>query len=101
MKTVIVRYRLKPEAVEENDRLVAAVFAALAERRPAGLRYESFKLPDHARVHLAQIDTKDGASPLQALEAFRAFTAGIKDRCLEPPVASDVEPIGSYTLLAE
>ena len=101
MKTVIVRYRLKPEAVEANDQLVAAVFAALAERRPAGLRYESFKLPDHARLHLAHIDRKDGTNPLQALEAFRAFTAGIKDRCVEPPVASDAELIGSYAPPAE
>ena len=32
-KTTIVRYRTRPEAAEENARLVEAVYAALADRR--------------------------------------------------------------------
>ena len=39
MTTVVVSYRPKPERVEENLRLVEAVYAELASSAPAGFRY--------------------------------------------------------------
>src|SRR6185295_859253 len=35
----LIRYKLKPDRVAENERLVAAVFDALEAARPPGLRY--------------------------------------------------------------
>ena len=34
----MVRYKLKADRVDENERLVRAVYQQLAERRPAGVR---------------------------------------------------------------
>ncbi len=102
MKRVMVRYKLKAERVGENEALVGAVFTALAEGKPEGLRYATFKLPDgQSFVHIASVETTDGQNPLQALAAFRAFTEAIKDRCEEPPVALDLTEIGSYRFFGQ
>jgi hypothetical protein len=97
MKTVIVRYKTKPGSTAENERYIKAVFKELQESSPGGLRYVSFKLADGLSfVHIASIDTADGSNPLTQSPAFKAFLAGIKDRCEEQPVAIEATEIGSY-----
>jgi hypothetical protein len=96
MKTVVVRYKVRPEAVAENERLIRKVFEQLAVARPQGLRYQSVKLADGVSfMHVATVQARD-ASPLPALPAFRDFVAGIRDRCVEPPSTSEVEVLGTY-----
>jgi hypothetical protein len=46
MKRIVVRYRVKPESVAENERLIKAVFEQLRREQPAGLRDASFKAND-------------------------------------------------------
>jgi hypothetical protein len=97
MKRVMVRYRLKAECVDDNVRLVRAVFDELARAAPTGIRYTTFQLPDRVSfVHLASIETADGSNPLLALDAFRAFSAAIKDRCEEPPATAELSEVGNY-----
>jgi hypothetical protein len=94
---VMVRYKVKADASGENERLIKAVFAELARSRPAGLRYQSFKLADGVSfVHVASVDTADGTNPLVALDAFKSFTKDIKDRCTEPPVTTELTLVGSF-----
>ena len=67
-------------------------------RGPAlpGLTYASYRLDDGVSfVHVASIEDPDN-NPLRQLAAFQTFTAGIKDRCDEPPVTSVLQQIGSY-----
>ncbi len=98
MKRVMVRYRVKPDRVEENEQYIRAVFAELEKSAPDGVRYASFKQDDGASfVHIASIEAE--ANPLQDLSAFKAFTADIRERCDEPPVAVELSEIGSYRLL--
>jgi hypothetical protein len=97
MGTTVVRYKAKPERADENQALVEAVFAELAETAPAGLTYETYRLADGVSfVHVASIDTEDGSNPLTATPAFAAFLQGIADRCSEPPVAVGANKIGAY-----
>ena len=97
MKRVLVRYKVKPDKVQENEALVRAVYQALQNENPAGLRYATFKLEDGVSfVHLASIETDDGHNPLSELAAFKAFQEGIKDRCDEPPAAVDLDTLGAY-----
>jgi hypothetical protein len=97
MKRVMVRYRVKAERVEENERYIGKVFEQLDRERPVGLRYASFKLDDGVSfVHIVSVDTVDGVDPLRALPAFTAFTASIKERCDEPPVVAHLSEVGSY-----
>lgn len=97
MGATVVRYTTKPERAEENQALVEAVFAELAETAPTGLRYETYRLADGVSfVHVASIDTDDGSNPLAATPAFAAFLRGIADRCSEAPLALEATKIGSY-----
>lgn len=96
MRRVLVRYRVKPEQVEANEALVNAVYAELHGHAPDGFRYATFKLADGVTfVHVALYE---GESPLVSLAAFRAFQDGIEDRCDEPPVVTEMSPVGSYRL---
>ena len=96
MRQVMVRYKVKPERVEENEALVRAVYEELAAAEPDGIRYATFRLDDGVSfVHIALVD--DGQS-LNELGAFQRFTADIRDRCDEPPATSTLHPIGAYRL---
>ena len=94
MKTVMVPYKIKPDRIAENEKLVRAVYEQLHREKPRGLRYATFKLADGVSfVHLAVVE---GENPLMTLPAFKAFTADIEDRCEEPPAPVDITEIGSY-----
>jgi hypothetical protein len=97
MKRMMVRYKVRPDRVAENERYVAGVFEQLKREQPAGLRYATFKLDDGVSfVHIVSHEAADGGNVLTALSAFNAFTSTIRDRCEEPPVATDLQEIGSY-----
>lgn len=99
MKRVLVRYKVKAEKAEENQKYIESVFEELHANRPEGLRYASFKLDDGVSfVHIASIET-EGGNPLSDTAAFKAFQAEIKERCEEPPAAVELHEIGSYRLL--
>ena len=99
MKRVIVRYRVKPERVLENEELVRGVYAELQETAPDGLRYGTFRLDDGVSfVHIAE---HADDNPLRRIAAFQRFQEGIGDRCDEPPAAVEMHEIGSYRLLED
>src|SRR5215207_1561793 len=96
MRRVLVRYKVKSDRVAEHEQLVAGVFEELQRERPAGLRYETFKLDDGVSfVHVAVHET-ESSSALTELRAFKAFTANIKERCEEPPVSTRLNAVGAY-----
>ena len=93
--TVIVRYTTRPDAAEENQRLVENVFAELATSSPDGLRYATFRLADGVTfVHVAVID--DEPNPLQQVTAFQEFARDINERCVDGPTPSQATIVGSY-----
>ena len=93
----MVRYKVKAGRAEENERYIANVFEQLRREKPSGLRYASFKLEDGLSfVHIVSHDAADGRNPLTELSAFKAFVAGVRDRCDEPPVTVELREIGSY-----
>ena len=95
MKRVIVRYKVKPVAVAENEELVRAVYEELQQTQPAGMRYATFKLDDGVSfVHINFNDDTDDV--LTGLTSFKAFQQGIGERCDEAPKVSVLSEIGSY-----
>ena len=95
MRQVIVRYRVKSDRVDENVAKVKAVYAELAETKPAGLRYATFVAADGVTFfHVAAIE--GDTNPLAACKAFKAFQEDIRDRCDEPPAPTDLTQVGSY-----
>jgi len=94
-KTLIIRYRTRPEAAEENSRLIEAVFSSLAELRPTGFSYATYRLADGATfVHIARLDGTE--NPLVTLPAFAEFQRDLAQRCVEPPAPSAATVVGSY-----
>lgn len=94
-KTTIVRYTTRPEAADENQRLVERVFAQLAAEEPGALRYAVFRLADGVSfVHIAVVEGE--ASPLSQLTTFAEYVQGIGERTAEPPQVSDATLVGSY-----
>jgi hypothetical protein len=73
------------------------VFAQLARDKPAGRRYQVFKLGDGVSfVHVSSSDAGKDGNSLVKLETFRGFTAGIKERCEEAPGTVEMQAIGAY-----
>jgi hypothetical protein len=95
MNQVMVRYRVKPDQAARNEELVRAVYDELHRTQPAGLRYATFRMQDGLTfVHLAETD--DERNPLSELKAFQQFQEGIRSRCDEPPIATELHEIGSF-----
>jgi len=96
MSKVMIRYKVKPERVQENEQLIRAVYEELQSTVPAGLRYATFRMDDGAGfVHIAANDT-GGPSPLREVAAFQRFQQDVGERCLEPPVSVELHEIGSF-----
>ncbi len=97
MRQVMVRYRVKKDRVAEHEELLRAVFEELRRTEPKGLRYGAFRLPDGVSfVHVAFVEGE--TNPLQAVEAFKAFTKSVDDRCDEPPQTATLTQLGSFGL---
>ena len=96
MKTIMVRYKTSAAHAGTNEALVRAVFEELRARAPAGLRYACHRLPDEGTfIHIATVETPD-ENPLTTLPSFKAFQSQLKERCVEPPVFTELWVVGSY-----
>jgi len=96
MGSSMVRYKVLADRGDENEILVRAVYEQLARERPAGLHYATFKLPDGVSFMHVVFETDQPGGILGRVDAFKAFTAEIDDRCEEPPVATELTLVGSY-----
>ena len=91
----VVRYTTRPDAADENEQLIKAVFAQLAEQQPKGLRYVAIRLDDgDSFVHVAVLD--DEHNPLAGLPAFGAFLSAINERCADGPTPASGTVVGAY-----
>jgi hypothetical protein len=94
-RTVVVRYTTRPEAAEENARLVAAVYEELDRTRPPGFRYATSRLADGVSfVHFAVLEGDD--NPLDRSPAFAAFQEAIGDRLAYGPRPAPGTLVGAY-----
>jgi hypothetical protein len=99
MKTVMVRYKTTEAQAAANEALVRAVYEELRAGAPAGVRYATFRLADGVTfIHLAMFENPD-INPIAPLAAFKAFQKDLKERCVEPPVVTELSPVGSYSAI--
>ena len=96
MGSSIVRYKVKAGRAEENVALVQAVYAELAAKRPEGLHYATFRLPDGLSFMHLVVETDQPGRILGQIDAFKAFQADIEGRCDEPPAVAEITLVGSY-----
>jgi hypothetical protein len=98
-RTTVIQYETRPEAADENQRLVERVFEELGAVAPDGLRYAAFRLADGVTfVHV--MDAEGEADPLTGLASFAEFQAGARDRMAGAPARAGATLVGSYRFLA-
>jgi hypothetical protein len=96
----VIRYKTKPEAGDENQRLVEEVYRELAARDPGGVRYATLRLEDGVTfIHIFITDSSDTPNPLGTIAAFAEFQRDLAQRCVEQPAAQAASVVGSYRLL--
>jgi hypothetical protein len=94
-KSVVVRYQTRPDAAEENARLIEEVCTALAKIAPSDFRYTAYRLADNVTfVHVAHHAGSD--NPLATLPEFAEFQRDLAQRCVEQPMPSPASVVGSY-----
>ena len=97
MKRTIIQYTVKADCAAENQQFVEKVYEELRRNSPPGLRYATFKQPDNRTfMHLVSVEADNSDAPLVQSDSFKAFQAGIKDRCEVLPVATELTVVGSY-----
>jgi hypothetical protein len=97
ISSVVVSYRVRPEAVAEHVRLIEAIFEQLRAEQPGNVEYKVMCLDDGVSfVHVSTADTADGSNPLPEMSAFRAFGKDSAARVATPPVPTAADIIGSY-----
>jgi predicted SnoaL-like aldol condensation-catalyzing enzyme len=81
-KRLVTRYAtVSPEAADENERRVKAVFTELLERRPENVSYLVLRLADDSFVHVSFHDHGDDEeNPISSTAAFQVFQEGHGDR---------------------
>lgn len=82
--------------MDENQRLVREVFAALREAGTEGVRYATYYEGDGWFVHVAGIWAGGGHNPINETDAFGRFQRELKARCVTPPTVTEVELVGAY-----
>jgi hypothetical protein len=95
-KTMLIRYKTSEARAEENATLIRAVFDEIRTRAPKGIRYVTYRHADGVTfVHMATI-TNPEKDWINALPSFKAFQAQLKERCVEPPVISELNALAAY-----
>jgi hypothetical protein len=97
MSPMLVRYRVKPDATEDNVRLIGAVFRELHAKAPPDVRYLVLRLSDGTFCHLVE----DASKTIPSLDAFAAFRHGEEERRLDEPQQLAATVVGNYRMLAQ
>jgi len=97
ISSVVVSYKVRPEAVVEHLRLIEAVFEQLQAERPGNIEYKVVRLDDGVSfVHISTADTPDGSNPLPELAAFKEFGRDVAARVATTPTPTAADIVGSY-----
>jgi len=94
----LIRYQTGSEHADQNQRLIEAVFDELSASRPAGIQYGVLRLEETKFHHIVLAEDEAARARFTGLAAFRAFQAGVRERCVEPPVSTPFVLVGGYRI---
>ena len=96
--SIIVRYELKPECLDEHLGLIAGVFDHLRAAAPAGAHYYVYRSADgYQFTHVGTYDTDEARAAALENDAFAAFTADVASRCVRPPETAHQQVVEGYS----
>jgi hypothetical protein len=95
MRRTMISYKVRPEAAEDNERLIRGVFDELSEAAPENVRYVALVLEDGVSfVHLVEVE--DGDNPIPELSSFKRYSESVVERSEAAPVVNQARAVGSY-----
>jgi len=98
MTVLMVRSKIRAEAVDDVDAAVERLFAAIHHAQPDGIRYASGRLPDGV-TYVAMLALDEGVdNPLPTLPEFQEFQQNLAKWTAEPPIGEPLTVVGSYRL---
>ncbi len=96
MTVMMIRANVKREQAGVVDSTAKAMFAAINEAQPQGVRYTSYRVGDGA-TYLILLELQEGIeNPLSGIAAFRSFQENLKGWLTEPPVPEQLTVVGEY-----
>jgi hypothetical protein len=98
MSVMLFRATVKAERVEEVGAAARAVFAALEQAPPEGMRYAACKLSDGVNFVILLGLEEGTENPLPAAPAYREFLGRLRDWLVEPAGQEPLTVVGSYNL---
>ena len=101
-RVTLVRYTAKPARAAANEALSRAVFGQLHTVQPEGVAYALFR-DGNEFIHVFLNFKEDESAPVTELPTFKAFGAGVVERCEVPPQATRlaVQLVDSYGFRSE
>ncbi len=101
MTVLMVRSKVRQDAVEEVDAAVKDMFAAIERAELEGIRYASYRLSDGV-TYVALLEIEEGVdNPLPGLAEFREFQENLKGWVAEPPTPDQATVVGSYRFFGD
>lgn len=102
-KATVIRYEMKPETADENQRLIEEVFTELDKKNPGRVHYTSLRLEDGVSfIHIVYFDDyEDMSDPIGHLDAFQEFQRTFRDRMAVPPSSGEATVVGAYRFIAD
>lgn len=92
----MIKWKIKPDQVQLELELLAAVYEELQTRQPGNLDYSTFQLDDGV-TFMAYANMPMGLGVLGDLRAFHRYRATLDARCDEAPIVTQLGEIGLYT----
>lgn len=94
---VMIRYKVKPDRLEQNLEQLRVVYDELRAMQPGGLRYETFQLDDKVSfVAFVEFEGAPGTAPHHRLVSFQRHRAALDVICDEPPVVTLLHEVGAF-----
>jgi hypothetical protein len=98
MNVMMITSKVKDDFVSIVEEASSAIFSALEEAQPKGMRYAVSRLAQSTTfVILLQLEDSTD-NPLQEVPEYRAFLASMKSWLTEPPTTQHLTVSGSYNL---
>jgi quinol monooxygenase YgiN len=83
-RVTVVKYAIKPDRADENEKLSRAVFAQLRANNPPHIAYTLLR-DGNEFLHVFINTKEDDASAVTELPLFKEFSKNIEERYQAPP----------------
>ena len=89
MLQFLIQYKVKPDAVGDQEAAVHAFLDGIRSIGDPEAYYGSFKAEDGVSyTHVARFETEAALKRFQSQPHFKAFADGMRERCVEGPNAT-------------